>query len=77
MFNDLKIVFGDKEANPNPDGFEDREIKNTDTRILYDTEGNPVLIYAFFNRKYLIITTGEPALKEIIRRLSSVRYLNE
>ena len=77
IFDNLKIFFGEEGVSPDPNGFTDKEIKNTDTRILYDINRNPVLIYAFFSRKYLIITTSEPALKEILRRLSSVRYLNE
>ncbi|NOY35511.1 MAG: hypothetical protein GXP44_01145 [bacterium] len=76
MFENLGIFFGGEETEPNSDGFIDKEIRNTDTRILYDTEGNPILIYAFFGKKYLVITDNKDALVEIFRRLSSSRYLD-
>ncbi len=76
MVYDLEKIFG-LDAGSARDYFEDKEIRNNDARILNNTEGNPILIYSFFNRKYLVITTGEPALKEALRRLSSVQYLNE
>ncbi len=77
IFEDLKPIFGGEGIEINPDGFIDKEIRNTDTRVLYNNEGNPVLIYAFFGKKYLIITTSEDALSQIFRRLSSSRYLND
>lgn len=47
--------------------FEDIIIKNQDARMLKN-EGNPVLIYSFFNKNLLIITTSDRALAEIITR---------
>jgi len=76
MFEDLGPILGGGGADLNPGGFTDKEIKNTDARVLYDDKGKPVLIYAFFGKKYLVITTSESALIPILRRLSSPRYLN-
>ena len=58
--------------------FIDKEVRNIDTRaLMVGDKENPILLYGFFNQKYLIITTSESAFKEIIKRLSSLQYLNE
>lgn len=56
--------------------FYDKELENKDVRILNDLSGKPILMYSFINQKYLIITTGEDALKEILRRFSLPQYFN-
>ena len=58
--------------------FIDKEVRNIDTRALIAGEKEkPILIYGFFNQKYLIITTSESAFREAVKRLSSLQYLNE
>jgi hypothetical protein len=57
--------------------FQDKEIQNHDTRVLNDKDGNPLLIYSFINRNYLVIATHEEPLKEIFRRFSLPQYLND
>lgn len=77
IYNDLKELFSLKEITPVNNVFLDKEIQNHDVRVLADEAGNMVLAYSFFNREYLIITTGEESLKEMYRRLSSSQYLNQ
>lgn len=77
MVADFKKIFPLETQSFKDLSFKDKEIKNQDARVLYDEGGEPVLMYSFFNRNYLIITTGEDALKEIFRRFSLPQYLNE
>lgn len=77
MPDDLKEIFGLPSLGSTVKFFYDKEINNHDTRILNDNNGQPILYYSFFNKDYLVITTGEDALKEIFRRLSSTQYLNK
>ncbi len=49
--------------------FHDIIIKNYDSRILYDSSNNPVLIYTFIGKIYLIITVDADTVQELIRRL--------
>lgn len=74
---DFKKIFPLEPQSFKDMSFTDKEIKNQDARVLYNEGGEPVLMYSFFNRNYLIITTGEDALKEIFRRFSLPQYLNE
>lgn len=75
MLNDLGTIF----SIPDGTGFsvEDKEIQNRDARMLSDEDGNPLLIYSFINRNYLIIAQNEEPIKEIFRRFSLPQYLNE
>ena len=57
--------------------FYDIEISNNDVRVLSSMNDNSVIMYSFINREYLVITTNENTLKEMLRRLSSVQYLND
>ncbi|MDP3052249.1 MAG: hypothetical protein Q8N42_01955 [bacterium] len=50
--------------------FQDKLIKNRDSRVLYDNAGNPALIYAFFGKNYLVITSDSDTFEEIIRRFN-------
>lgn len=71
---DLEEIFS---LSPKPGfDFQDKEIQNHDTRVLNDKDGNPLLIYSFINRNYLVLTTNEEPLKEIFRRFSLPQYLN-
>ena len=56
--------------------FYDKEIKNKDSRVVKDGDGNVVFLYAFINREYLVITTSEEAIKEVFRRFTVSKYLN-
>ncbi len=49
--------------------FQDVIIKNKDIRVLYNEEGIGVFFYLFSNRKTLIISDSQNAIKEIITRL--------
>lgn len=67
MLNDLSVLFENKSASGI---FEDKVIKNLDTRIIYNDEGNLSLIYTFINKNYLVITEDEETLVEVTRRIS-------
>ncbi len=51
--------------------FEDGIVENKNARILYDKDGNVVLMYVFANDTSVIITNSQNAAKEIILRLAS------
>ena len=51
----------------------DMVIKNKDTRVLLDFDGNIALVYAFKDQRTLIITTSEDTLLEVSRRLDLVQ----
>lgn len=55
------------------DVFVDKVIRNKDTRVLM-RNNSPVLIYSFYDRKTLIITTNENTFKEIMAHLSPDRF---
>ncbi|MBI4691911.1 MAG: hypothetical protein HY773_00475 [Candidatus Terrybacteria bacterium] len=76
MADDFKDVFSLELSNARS-FFEDREIQNRDIRVLNDKDSQPLLLYSFMGRDYLIITTDEEPLKEIFRRFSSFQYLND
>ncbi len=63
-------------SNRNDASFTDRQIQSRDVRELRNSNNDVVLIYAYINRKYLVITTGEEPLKEIFRRFSFSQYIN-
>ncbi len=50
--------------------FQDKTIKNHDVRILYDPSNNPILIYGFIGKQYLIVASDIDTLEEIFRRFS-------
>lgn len=56
-------------------GFRDVVIRNKDTRVLTDGEGNTVLLYSFLNRETIIIVSNTDSFKEILTRISSTRTL--
>ena len=55
--------------------FNDLVIKNKDTRILKDANGNTVLIYSFVDKNTIVITTNESTFGEILTRLTSSRTI--
>ncbi|MFA5841507.1 MAG: hypothetical protein WC835_00915 [Candidatus Paceibacterota bacterium] len=74
MARDLLPVFA---VEKNPDSqvftksFEDRTLKNRDTRVLTDDNGSTLLLYTFKDKETLIITTSGDTMEEVIRRLNS------
>lgn len=53
--------------------FVDRVIENHDTRVLYGADGSAVIVYGYKDKETLIITGGEEAFSEIVKRLQSAR----
>lgn len=58
------IAFEKKE-----NGFYDKIINNIDARVLKTKGGEDLIVYAFFAKKFLIITNSEESLKTAIDRL--------
>ena len=77
MADDLKDIFMIKDTIPASNSFTDREIRNHDTRVLYDSSGVPVFSYSFVNKDYLVISASPDTLEEIIRRFSLPQYINQ
>lgn len=77
MAEDFQEIFSIENIGNSKGFFEDREIQNRDTRVLYDTDGNVLLIYSFIGKDYMVITVNEEPIKEIYRRFASPQYLNE
>lgn len=57
-----------------PHAFEDAVIVNKDVRILRDSDRNIALIYGFYDKATIVITTDENTFKEVVTRLSSRRF---
>lgn len=55
--------------NPNPEGFVDVTIRNKDARILKNLRGETILLYSFIDRRFLLITSSEAVLREILNKL--------
>ncbi|HEY0907759.1 MAG TPA: hypothetical protein VGE35_00210 [Candidatus Paceibacterota bacterium] len=55
--------------------FEDAIVSNIDARVLKDSSGKTVLIYAFADKNTIVVTTGESTLKYILERLLTVRTI--
>ena len=54
--------------------FEDMVVKNKDTRVIKDKKGEPMLMYAFADRKTIVITTNQYTITEIFDRLNRVKF---
>ncbi len=67
MANDLKDILLVKNIGLSRQ-FQDKIIKNRDARILYDADNNPILMYAFINKKYLVIAADADTFEEIMKR---------
>lgn len=55
--------------------FSDLIIKNKDTRVLKNENGEAFLIYSFIDRQTILITTNENTFGEVFTRLTSSRTL--
>lgn len=53
--------------------FSDNIIKNQDTRVLKDGNGDTVLLYSFVDKNIIIITTNEHTLEEVLVRYKSIK----
>lgn len=51
--------------------FEDGIISNKNARILYDKDGNIIMLYVFADENSVIITSTEDSAREVMRRLTS------
>lgn len=69
MFNDLSSPFGLNPSLIPQSAFQDKIIQNKNVRELVDNTGIVLLLYSFFDKETLIITTNEETFKEITRRL--------
>lgn len=79
MARDLLPVFGIGEK-PDSDvfikSFEDKTLKNRDTRVLKNSDGDILLLYTFKDKQTLIITTSGNTMEEVIKRLNSSGPIN-
>jgi hypothetical protein len=67
----LFVVDEIKFSLPANKSFEDRIIRNKDTRVLRDNSGNIILIYSFLDPRHLLITTNEQTFGEVLNRFFS------
>jgi hypothetical protein len=76
MLNDLGGFFGVNIEGDNnyllTKDFEDGIVENKNARILYDQNGNIVLMYVYANDNSVIITDSAGALHEVLLRLTSL-----
>ncbi len=49
----------------------DYVLKNKDTRVVRDSSGRVILLYAFVNQETIVITTNETVFGEIVNRLGA------
>ncbi|MFA5838880.1 MAG: hypothetical protein WC849_03010 [Candidatus Paceibacterota bacterium] len=54
--------------------FSDMVVKNKDARVIKDKKGEPILMYAFADRKTIVITTNQYTMTEIFDRLNRVKF---
>ncbi len=71
--SDIKEIMPVSEASSGSK-FQDKIIKNHDTRILYSESGQTVLLYSFLDKDTLVMTLNNNTFEEILRRqaLSSI-----
>lgn len=55
--------------------FEDAVVENKDARVVRDGSGKIIFLYTFADRDTLIMTTNESTLKEIIFRMTTLRFV--
>ncbi|MEK7610294.1 MAG: hypothetical protein AAB468_00885 [Patescibacteria group bacterium] len=53
---------------PDPIVFRDKVIRNIDTRHLTTTAGQTIMLYAFLDRRHIVITSNESLFAEIVSR---------
>lgn len=51
--------------------FTDKVYKNLDTRVMLDDKGDPLFLYSFINRAYLVFVTNPETLSQIVTGLSA------
>jgi len=72
MRDNLNIIFPSDNASTSTGSiFQDIMIKNHDTRILYNQNGQTDILYTFLDKETIIITSSVETFEEILRRLSS------
>ena len=59
-----------------PKSFEDLVVRNKDTRVLRNEDGQVILMYSFANQETLVITTNENTFREALDRLSAGNLRN-
>lgn len=74
LFDELYDVFGINATTNRylfTSNFQDKVIKNQDTRALISSEGKPVFFYSFLGegKNVIIIATKDSTLEEVVRRL--------
>lgn len=69
ILNDLANLFSIPKDNLDQ-SFEDKVIKNYDTRVSIDTNGEVTLIYSFINKETLVIASQKLTFEEVIKRLT-------
>lgn len=65
----LSFILQEKPATYESWIYRDEVIKNQNARVA-EAGGKTILIYSIFNKKYIIITTGQKGLEEIIKELT-------
>ncbi len=77
MLSDLSGMFGINITAENKylltENFQDGIIENKNARVLYDNNGNIVLMYVFADDNSVIITNGISAVDEVLSRLSGAK----
>ena len=74
MAGDLYLILSGKplRAQVRLGSFGDEIIKNIDTRVLRDADGQTLLIYSFLNsRDTIFITTNEATFNEVLTRFQT------
>ena len=75
MFLDLHGFFGYKISASTEElltkDFEDQVVQNKNARVLYDAQGNIVMMYVFVDEGSVVIASKEEAVKEVIARLAA------
>lgn len=64
-----------KAVSTDNDRFRDGVIENIDIRILDDENNVPMLMYGFADRNTIVITFNEKSMRELLRKLLSVRVV--
>jgi len=70
MAKDLKEILLIQNIPQASQKFQDKIVKNHDSRVLYNASSSPVIIYSFAGKDYFITTTDIDTLEEIFNRLS-------
>jgi hypothetical protein len=73
ILDDTKAWLSDKPLSAQ--NFTDRIFKNKDIRELKDNAGNILLMYGFFDKETLVITTNEETFLEILDRFEKQTYV--